>query len=206
MVYKTLNCGLDIHDGSIGISHSGGADSSVLLYLLFKFSPGPIHIYTCASKMKNFVSPTVSSRVIEYLIRMFRRTDIYHHTFYVAEQNFDTLFTQLADFISQHNLSVLYTAGTALSPDEDLVKFLNPAPLYEKRNSNVTRPVYDKSGKFYAPWWNKDKKYVKAIYEEYGLIDSLFPLTRSCEDLNLLDGHCGKCWWCEERFWAFGRL
>ena len=48
----------------------------------------------------------------------------------------------------------------------------------------------------------------------HGIVDELFPLTRSCESeekgQQMLDGgpeeHCGKCWWCLERQWAFGRL
>ena len=36
----------------------------------------------------------------------------------------------------------------------------------------------------------------------------LFPVTRSCELKGKLEyyGHCGKCWWCEERQWGFDQL
>jgi hypothetical protein len=58
----------------------------------------------------------------------------------------------------------------------------------------------------YKPFFNITKKNIAELYQEHGLLDSLFPLTRSCEDRNFLQGHCGKCWWCEERLWAFERL
>lgn len=53
-------------------------------------------------------------------------------------------------------------------------------------------------------------KYHKAsvidIYRRYNLIDTLLPLTRSCEGWDYItDGftkECGQCWWCKEREWA----
>ena len=54
------------------------------------------------------------------------------------------------------------------------------------------------------------------MYKEANLLDELYPITRSCEYdptsnyfKNIKNpgiGHCGKCWWCEERKWAFGTL
>ena len=67
----------------------------------------------------------------------------------------------------------------------------------------------------WIPWeyWEKkpflgmDKKDIARLYEEEGILDDLFPLTRSCENDDTLDYHCGFCWWCDERKWAFnGRL
>ena len=67
----------------------------------------------------------------------------------------------------------------------------------------------------FLPWeyWEKkpflgmDKKDIARLYEEEGILDDLFPLTRSCENDDTLDYHCGYCWWCDERKWAFnGRL
>lgn len=56
----------------------------------------------------------------------------------------------------------------------------------------------------YTPFHRIDKKVIAGMYEELNLLETLFPLTRSCENNNLLEGHCGECWWCEERLWAFG--
>lgn len=195
----------DIHSGPVGISHSGGADSSIMLHILFKYAAGPIHVFTCASTFKNRSNPRVSYNVIDYLIELHGRHDIYHHIFFTEVQTFSTLFIPLTNFIKSNNLTVMYTAGTALPPDSDLANFVNNTPLYGIRNQNIKRPVYDTSGKFYTPWWNMDKKFVAGVYQEMGLVDTLFPITRSCEDLQLKEGHCGRCWWCEERFWAFGK-
>ena len=54
---------------------------------------------------------------------------------------------------------------------------------------------------------NMDKKDLALIYKEHNLLSTLFPITRSCvtETMNF-DAHCGECWWCKERIWAFGKL
>jgi 7-cyano-7-deazaguanine synthase in queuosine biosynthesis len=56
------------------------------------------------------------------------------------------------------------------------------------------------------PFRNIDKKGIAELYEKFGLLDTLFPITRSCE-LTTTDfsEHCGTCWFCEERKWGFGR-
>lgn len=62
-------------------------------------------------------------------------------------------------------------------------------------------------GEVFSPLVNIDKKGVAEIYNYFGLIDTLFPLTRSCEDWTEdFSAHCGKCWFCLERLWGFGKL
>ena len=62
-------------------------------------------------------------------------------------------------------------------------------------------------GSIYTPFINMDKKDLALIYKEHNLLSTLFPITRSCitETMNF-DAHCGECWWCKERIWAFGKL
>lgn len=71
-----------------------------------------------------------------------------------------------------------------------------------------------------TPFVHEDKKQGSYnMYEQLGLLDSLFPITYSCEErdtnfkdvLSVVDGyqehsHCGQCWFCLERAYAFGRL
>jgi hypothetical protein len=71
-----------------------------------------------------------------------------------------------------------------------------------------------------VPFMHRDKKNgTAAMYKEMKITDDLLPLTYSCEErrpsekqkLGIVDGyqeysHCGKCWFCMERAYAFGRL
>ena len=77
----------------------------------------------------------------------------------------------------------------------------------DNRDPSIHRPIIN--GDWCFPFFNIDKIKIAEMYESLGLIDTLFPLTRSCElenpPLNFL-GHCDNCWWCKERFWGFKRL
>ena len=82
--------------------------------------------------------------------------------------------------------------------------------------NNDTMPPY--LGMF--PFVHRDKLYgTAAMYKEMKITDELLPLTYSCEEprpavkdkLDIVDGyqeysHCGRCWFCMERAYAFGRL
>ena len=62
------------------------------------------------------------------------------------------------------------------------------------------------------PLINLHKKSVADVYKQFGLMDSLFPVTRSCENpdplkTNNFTTHCETdCWWCWERHWGFDRI
>lgn len=59
----------------------------------------------------------------------------------------------------------------------------------------------------YQPYVNVDKKFVAGVYQDEGLMESLYPLTRSCiGTYRTTDGftrECYKCFWCHEKSWAF---
>ena len=83
-----------------------------------------------------------------------------------------------------------------------------------ERDPNVIRDEGFDHKHWRQPFTNIDKKAIYELYSIHGIVDELFPLTRSCENeakgQQMLGGgpeeHCGKCWWCLERQWAFGRL
>ena len=191
---------VDIHTGNIGISVSGGADSAILLYMLMKYSSGTIHVYTCSSKEKNRVSPHIALDVIGKCIDLTGKQDVHHHTYFVEKQTYQSWINGLIN----KPVDVMYTGVTALPPDHVLATFSSQNDLYSKRDPNQVRPV--RQGKFYMPFFNLNKQQVCEVYKDLDMLEELYPLTRSCEDLKLTSGHCGSCWWCEERKWGFGKL
>ena len=58
----------------------------------------------------------------------------------------------------------------------------------------------------YIPLYNYNKKYIAKMYKELDIEQTLYPITRSCEDDSHIGSHCGDCFWCKERKWAFGYL
>ena len=58
----------------------------------------------------------------------------------------------------------------------------------------------------YIPLFNHNKKDIVRLYKTLNVEEQLYPVSRSCEDDTHPNFHCGKCWWCNERMWAFGYL
>ena len=209
MITKTITVAgvnIDIYDGPIGISLSGGADSAILLHILLTHATGPVHAFSCASKAKHRVVPHIAITVIDKCMDLTGNTNVQHHTYFVEQQTLPTWFDGLLKGIATFNLNMMYTGVTSLPPDQVLKTFKTPTPLYDKRDPNQVRPRYHNNNTVHTPMFNVDKQQVAAMYKELGVLDELYPLTRSCESWTLTSGHCGTCWWCEERQWGFGRL
>ena len=102
--------------------------------------------------------------------------------------------------------------GVTQNPPKDTMAEWDTADWSHKYRNNTTKEfeVLPNVGNIYMPWTNINKRYVAAIYRAQGLLDTLFPVTYSCE-WYAKDGndpgmdHCKKCWWCFERYWGFNR-
>ena len=218
-IIKSVNVAgvnLDIYDGPIGIKVSGGADSAVLLYNLMKHkTDDKIFIFTTGNNQRSRYNIQAASRVIEKCIQLTGNTNLEHHITYCEVQSFETLFPKLQFYFDHNLVGIIYTGITENPPVEVSDNF--SLPITEtKRNPGEKKPFLHANDTFYTPWCNVNKSIIASMYEEDNLINELFPLTRSCEYdptssyFDNIDnpglGHCGKCWWCEEREWAFGRL
>lgn len=195
---------ITIHRGKLGIALSGGADSAIVLYALMAGGADEIHVYTCSSKEKNRRGPRYAMDVIDKCCDLTGYTNVFHHIYQTPKQTLPALIDPLSKFIIQHRLDHMYTGITALPPDDAPNDIAFRSSERGFRDPNEIKEVYN--GKWYRPLYNINKQEVANLYEEFGVMDSLFPVTRSCESLTLLDGHCGQCWWCEERLWGFGNL
>ena len=202
-------CGItvDIYD-KIGISHSGGVDSTLLLYILMSVSKNTIHIFTTGNNQRGRKNVETSVKVVEWLINETGNSNIEHHISYTDVQSTMTLFPKLGKYKKQGLIDVVYTGITANPPAEVCADFTLPI-TENNRNPEVERPT--KFGFFYTPFTNIDKRKIAEVYQDLEL-DDLFNITRSCEFDPTIDpfdpgmGHCGRCWWCQEREWAFGGL
>ena len=198
---------LDIHECSIGVSVSGGADSSILLYLLMKHATVPIHAISCSNQAKRNLNPRHAFNVIEKCIELTGNNNVKHHTYFVEVKNRSTYLAGLMEFIDNKTVEMMYTGFTSNPPIEVTDKFVLPLPneTGPRRDPTQLRPVYSYPT-VYTPFTNLDKQDIYEIYKREGVLESLYPLTYSCEDPSKNPEHCGQCWWCEERKWGFGYL
>jgi len=203
---------IEIIDKPIGIIASGGADSSLLLYFVMKYTDYPLHIFTCSSTLKGRANSTVISKVVEKCIQLTGNMNIFQHNFYVEEQTKYNLWDYPYSFVEEGKINAIYCGATANPPSDIANSFNEPNSEDSDRNPNVTRPLWTFNNKLYSPFTNIDKREIAKIYDMFDLSNTLFPYTRSCEkvcesvqDLEYYE-HCDNCWWCGERRWGFGKL
>ena len=198
----------------IGIMLSGGADSAVLLYYLMKTCPGnKIYVFTLANTQRNMRNATHASLVVNKCVELTGNTNVAHVITYDVEQTDTNIFNSISKSYETANTAYHYSGVTLNPPNSVTKKFKLPISETYRNTENNPKTV-DLEYSFFAPFARHDKSTIKKLYDEFDLIDELFPLTRSCEydpsisnDIsNPGSGHCGECWWCEERKWAFRRL
>ena len=208
---------LDIYEGPIGVSCSGGADSSILLYHLMREVEQKIYICTTGNNQRNRYNVTGASRVVEKLIQLTGNSNIEHHISYCEVQTSEELFPKLSTYFKNNTVNIFYTGITSNPPIEVTDKFKLKITEHDRSEKKKDLLIQIPNvGLAYTPWANVDKRKIAEMYKEANLLEELFPLTRSCEydpTSSFFDviedprmGHCGSCWWCEERQWAFGRL
>ena len=211
----------------IGIWMSGGADSSLLCYLLAKKIkeeklPYKIQPLTVQKRPNILESIPVKDKIIELLEAdyIFK-----NHIVYTAPtegwetEKYLSMFSAKNRENIKNNLFQVLLSGITTNPPIEVQEKFHWGILKDvesKRGLSVIKEtvryfVESDSEKDYEfleikPFFNIDKKKIAEMYNELGILETLFPLTRSCEDRTYLKGHCGKCWWCEERLWAFGKL
>lgn len=213
-ILKNIQLLEDVHlpiiKGPVGVSLSGGVDSSLLLYFLMKHIPDTIHIFTLANQYQKMYDTICSINVINKCIELTKNDNIYHHIVYKEKASLHQIFSYPEEFYKEQKITVLYTGITANPPKEVMSNFTKKLLDVDEnaRDPNAVRKIIVEDA-FCMPWTNIDKKKICKIYRQYDLLEDLFPLTRSCTwkvDAKTSDpsfGHCGHCWWCQEREWGF---
>lgn len=207
---------------TIGIWLSGGADSALLCYLLVK------HIKE--NKLKTQIQTlTVQKRPNEYFDiqqrvshlldahAIFKNPIVYTVNDWIGDY-YNTFHYKNIENVKNNLYSYIYS-GITQTPDPQIYETLNwktVAEIENVRNEDVKKlkvilGVFEENKIIYEfgeirPFFHIDKLGVAKLYKDNDLLETLFPYTKSCEDRNVLDGHCGKCWFCQERLWAFGKL
>lgn len=214
MIINDIEFNLPQHFKNVGIKISGGADSALIAYMLAKYikeerSDLTIIPLTVTHALKNY-QVEFSNKVINFIEKEF---DIKFGQQYTAmaagEDDYaDTQAILVSKAFEDGVIDCLYMGLTHNPPMEVMMTFapmVIEAGLPDRNHTALKNPKISPTR--YAPLINKDKKEVADLYEQLGLMDTLFPLTRSCECFTTdFTEHCKiKCFHCHERFWGFGR-
>lgn len=190
--------------GPIGISFSGGVESSLLVYLALKqLTEYPIHLFTVSVSFRNFNQHVVTGRVLEKICEITKNFNVFQHFTIGGDVSIiDKLFATPESFVTDYNIiNSLLVGGNANPPDtviKDTVFFKDgKGPMDRDRNPNIKR--YIKRNFYrYAPFTNLNKQDIIQIYKNHGIDKSILPLTQSC----WTDPPCNDCWFCFERNWG----
>lgn len=229
-ITKDINLTIPEQFTKIAINCSGGADSSLLLYLLG-------HVIK-DREVPSIKVVTAKNILIDHKLkqpdrvkRIIKRVQELHGYDYISEHIVHDIkdVHDRGDFIGslydRHLVDVMF-AGVTMNPmggpvmvekssgeSVDIAKY----GITERSRANKSSWFVSYNGitkhtggfnAFCSPFNSVDKRTIASLYEHYGLVNSLLPLTRSCEgDEESTDEYtkvCGDCWWCLERKWAFG--
>lgn len=227
---------INIHDeSSIGMSLSGGADSALLLYILMSNTTQHIHIYSMFSDVRRPAMESHVDAIVETCARLTGHTNFTYRKEPVHKQSPEMLFDLLTSKFDSKEIDIAYVGLTKFPPYNVWKDFPDQQPEWHNkfRTDETVRPLYGISipiekdtdiryltkdmqptnkkaisidNRAYVPFVNLNKKDIAGMYKFLGIEKDLFVKTRSCETPSHFPGHCGKCWWCHERMWAFNYL
>ena len=210
---------------NIGIKLSGGADSSILCYMLYKHA---------VEHNKTLVPMTVihglkptnliyARKVYWWMVKHFG-VNVWHKEHFTSHSHgpdYTTVSENLEDrLFANGTVDIMYSGITANPPREVWLKFKGvgdggtdtdlsvPGGLPDSRD-RTDKPKQTVFGNKVFPFKNIDKKGIAELYDHFNVTDTLFPITRTCEDYSNDPEevpHCGECVWCQERLWGFGKL
>jgi hypothetical protein len=221
------------NDRPAGIIVSGGADSSLMLYVLMEHIADHLHIYTIFEPGRREAAEPAIDDSIELCSQLTGKTNFTVHKYDVADQNPETLFRTVSDKLNSGEVDIMYAGLTKFPPYEMWKDHPEVQPQWhiDARTDEVQKPLFGvnipvredtdfslltsgglpqpevkSDDRLYVPWVNLNKKDIADMYKELDLEKNLFPVTRSCENPGHPVTHCNKCFWCAERKWAFGYL
>lgn len=212
------------YEGPLGIWMSGGADSSLLAFLLAKtIKDYNMEVKILPMSFKRDNKPwnlAVATNVVQQIenILEIKSGDIFlsHNYCYFGNHeaaDFGELTLKHVNNLKRNKLVTIIYNGLTKNPDP------LPPELTDEREIIRDNPnegfddsmsINDIEHRLVStPFLFQTKEIVAELYKKHNLIETLLPYTRSCEGLikstEFFRKPCYTCWWCRERKWAFSK-
>lgn len=151
--------------------------------------------------------------------------------FYISEQQ-----SLVGESLLKYNFDAVYNGLTSNPPEEDILNavkeyYADNIETYKIAKQHIVKRDFSRDlgknkygenvtdAKYFTnirPFVHGDKKITYDAYKYYDRLDDLYPITYSCEtryqEHKLVEKekhdweHCGYCFFCAERIYAFGKL
>ena len=221
MIFETSQDTYDFTDlntvNNIGIKISGGLDSAILSYMLFK----TIHeqklntnVYIITTDMiGKAYQIKYATKVWKWCWNKFENVTLKDHITNECnpdKEDYAEVQQRLIDDLYYDNVIDRHYIGITANPPKevyDIFDNIKGGDWIDSRDPTIKKSKI-KGMCGHRPLVNTNKAGIKELYTQFNLIEpgSLFDQTRTCEDwTNDFSKHCGKCWWCKERLWGVGK-
>lgn len=190
----------------VGLLLSGGADSALMLYLLVKMAQERNqHMLIFPATAYDVSTPfIVTYQSAENIIKWIVDNTGYNYIqpmivapYMNVDDTKDNITTSTTRYLFQRYLCDGVLDGTSLG----MPNSARPGPAGYKwiENDQIRSLSVQYPHEF--PWATVNKQFIAAQYKKFG-IEELSTLTNSCVNSSITP--CKECWWCQERYWAFG--
>lgn len=217
---QSVEFGIAEHHKNICVNMSGGADSALLLYMLLEYCDknipdAKIYVLTCSNERTGWYNAKWASTALNRILEITKSKLVVGHLTYFAETQDRSQINQYEDILHVQFGCTLFVHGTTQNPPQDIEHLLEGRfkPRDPGNTMVISRTNYLNNLQYterYMPLIKVDKRMVAYLYNLFGLTDTLLDYTRSCEQKEWMNNddpwmtnHCGECWWCKERKWAF---
>lgn len=152
-----------------------------------------------------------------------------HNSKHSAHEYVNEQFLMIDESVKKFNLDAVYNGLTSNPHELDILSemknyYINDAKKFKIAHDHIVlrdkgrdlinhkklnfeeKSILNKILTIVRPFVDKDKKIVYEAYKHYNMLEKLYPHTFSCETRNQNFVHCGHCFFCCERIYAFGKL
>lgn len=231
MIFETSQDTIELSDETvplnrkhIGIKLSGGADSAIIAYMLALYCKThrpdiTLHAITGQSEGKPF-NVQFAKKIVDKIEELLDYKCFGEHYITAVPTDSSPTYVEaqvkfVESLYEDGKIDMHFAGMTANPPPDTAPEFYDGRADLPSDNRTPTGTKksqwHKKGGRSYWPLINIDKRGVADLYNQLGVTDTLFPVTRSCESFDPVDTedftiHCEECWYCRERKWGFGRI
>lgn len=218
---------INIPEGKIGVMVSGGIDSAIAWYLIYSqcLEKGQTCIAFTAPKLDKSVES--STKVLQYVADKLGGsvTNPIVLGYQLPDESDEYCSVRCVMEIEKNHLVDYLFSGDNDRPNEEqraeieaMYSITSPEDCYPYVPHDVFYKIYDTlhekpNSTTYGinPFKGMSKPDVLNILTRMGktnILQDLSEITRSCINIPTEEtpGHCGHCWWCKEREWAFNKI
>lgn len=220
-----VEIGIPLGNKPVAVFISGGPDSAITTYLVVKtikdlgFS-NPVYPITTEFMARPYNirhAWNVLNKIEELLDFKFEQHLIFpmpNHAQKIADEDKKVIMSKNIDeYFNRYQIYTLFNGLTANPPDDAIIDTLYAQRQPERNSIDAVLEKLKQNYNQY-PLLFSHKQIAAYFFEKFDLLESLFPLTRSCE-ADLEESHyftktCFEirpaehlCWWCQERKWGF---